>query len=59
MNMEYTAIKTQEQYDAIADRIEQLKNAPIGSEEAKELKLLTKLIVDFETGNPQPAQPKP
>ena len=59
MKKEHAAIETQEQYDAVADRIEQLKDAPAGSEEAKELKLLTKQIVDFETRNPQPTQPKP
>lgn len=56
MKTEHTSITTQQQYDTVASRIEQLKDASAGSEEAKELKLLTKLIVDFERKNPQPVQ---
>lgn len=48
MKTEHTSITTQEQYDTVATRIEQLKDVSAGSEEAKELKQLTKLIVDFE-----------
>ena len=56
MNAEHTPITTQEQYDAVASRLEELKDAPAGSEEAEELKLLTKLIVDFERKRPQSLQ---
>ena len=57
MKAEHTPITTQEQYNAVAARIEQLKDARAGSEEAKELKKLTKMIVDFERRNPQPIEP--
>lgn len=56
MNAEHTTITTQEQYDAVAARLEELKNAPAGSEGAKELKLLTKLIVEFERKRSQSVQ---
>lgn len=46
-------ITTKVQYHAVASRIEQLKDAPSGSEAAKELKVLMKLIVDFESGRRQ------
>lgn len=46
-------ITTQAQYHAVASRIEQLKDAAAGSGAAKELKVLTKLIVDFENGRRQ------
>lgn len=42
-------ITTQVQYHAVASRIEQLKDAAPGSAPAKELKVLTKLLVDFES----------
>ncbi|WP_347157538.1 hypothetical protein [Pontibacter chitinilyticus] len=50
---EYTSITTQERYDFIASRLEQLQNAAPGSAAAKELKLLTKLLVEFEEANLQ------
>jgi hypothetical protein len=56
MIMEHEAIVTQEQYDEVASRIEELKDVAPGSEEAKELKLLTKLIVQFESKRFQPTQ---
>ncbi|MFD3002889.1 hypothetical protein ACFS7Z_21155 [Pontibacter toksunensis] len=46
-------ITTEVQYRAVASRIEQLKDAPSGSEPANELKVLMKLIVDFESGRRQ------
>ena len=48
MGTEYTTITTQEQYNTVAARIEQIKDVSAGSAEAKELRQLTKLIVDFE-----------
>lgn len=47
-------ITTQIQYHAVALRMEQLKDAAPESAAAKELKVLTKLIVDFESGRRQP-----
>lgn len=47
-------IKTQVQYYAVASRIEQLKDAASGSGAAKELKVLTKLLIDYESGRRQP-----
>lgn len=54
--MEHKPITTQDEYDAVASRIEQLKDAAVGSEEAEELKLLTKLIVVYESKNQQSEQ---
>ena len=51
--MEHKPIKTQDEYDAVASRIEQLKDGEAGSEEAEELKLLTKLIVEYESNRQQ------
>lgn len=47
--MEYKPIRTQAQYDFVAERMEQLTNAEPNSEEAEELKLLTSLIREFES----------
>ena len=47
-------IHTQAQYYAVASRIEQIKDAPTGSEASKELKVLTNLIVRFESGKEKP-----
>ncbi|GAB3541471.1 hypothetical protein GCM10027443_40800 [Pontibacter brevis] len=47
-------ITTQVQYHAVASRIEQLKDAMPGSEASKELKVLTKMLVDFESKAQQP-----
>ena len=44
-------INTQQEYDLVATRIEELLDALPGSEEATELKRLTKLIAEFETRN--------
>lgn len=52
MMMEYKQIKTQGQYQAVAARIEQLKDAEPGTNEAKELKLLMRLLVEFEMKRP-------
>lgn len=54
--MEYKPITTQDEYDKIASRIEQLKDGDAGSEEAEELKLLTKLIVEYESKRQPPKQ---
>ncbi|MFD3000452.1 hypothetical protein ACFS7Z_08785 [Pontibacter toksunensis] len=51
--MEHKPITTQAEYDKVASRIEQLKDGDPGSEEAEELKLLTKLIVAFESRKQQ------
>lgn len=51
--MEHKPIKSQEQYEVVAARMEQLKDAEAGTPEAKELKLLAKLIVDFELKRPE------
>ena len=41
-------ITTQVQYHAVASRIEQIKDATADSIAAKELKILTMMIIDFE-----------
>jgi hypothetical protein len=41
-------ITTPLQYHAVAVRIGQLANVAAGTEAAKELKILTKLLVEFE-----------
>lgn len=46
-------IATQAQYHAVASRIEQIRNAPTGSEAAKELKVLRNLMADFESQRQQ------
>lgn len=56
MEIKHRPITTQGQYDIVASRIEQLKDAAAGSEEAKELKLLTSLIVEFESRRQQTDQ---
>lgn len=48
-------ITTQVQYHAVALRIEQLKDAAPGSEASKELKVLTKMLIDYESRRLQPA----
>lgn len=45
-------ITTQAQYHAVSSRIEQIKDAEPDTPEAMELKLLTKLIVEYETQRP-------
>lgn len=47
--MEYKQIKTLKQYDTVAARMERLKDAEVGTPEAAELKLLTKLVVEYES----------
>lgn len=47
--MKHKTITSQEQYEAIAVRIEELVNAAPNTEEAKELKRLTRLIAEFES----------
>lgn len=42
-------IRTQVQYYAVASRIEQLKDASANTAAAKELKVLMKMLVDFES----------
>lgn len=56
--MEHKPITAQDEYDKIASRIEQLKDGEAGSEEAEELKLLTKLIVEYESKRQHPEQRK-
>lgn len=46
-------ITTHAQYHAVASRIEQIKDAPSGSEAAKELKVLMNMIVRFESEKQQ------
>lgn len=46
--MEYKPIVTQWQYDFVAKRIEQLKDAEPNTPEALELKLLTEMIVEYK-----------
>lgn len=48
--MRHCHIATQEQFEAVAARIEQLKDAEPNSEEAKELKRLTRLIRNLKAG---------
>jgi len=54
-----TPVLTQERYEEVASRIEELKNAPPDSEEAKELMLLTKLLVNFESSRLERTPSKP
>ncbi|WP_162052692.1 hypothetical protein [Pontibacter pamirensis] len=54
--MEHKPITTQDKYDKVAARIEQLKDGEAGSEEAEEMKLLTKLIVEYESKRQHPEQ---
>ncbi|WP_181885062.1 hypothetical protein [Pontibacter diazotrophicus] len=54
--MEHKPITTQDEYDKVAARIEQLKDGDAGSEEAEELKLLTKLIIAYESKRQQPEE---
>ncbi|WP_026463735.1 hypothetical protein [Adhaeribacter aquaticus] len=44
-------ILTKEEYEEAARKLEELKNAPLDSDCAKELKVLTKAIVEFERRN--------
>lgn len=46
--MEYINIENEEQYEEVTNRIEQLKNAKPGTDEAKELKVLVKMLVNYE-----------
>lgn len=46
--MKHLPIRTGEQYEEVARRMEQLQDAEADSEEADELKLLTKLIAEYE-----------
>lgn len=46
--MEYSDIKNEEQYEEVAQRVEQLRNAESGTVEAKEFKALIKLLIDYE-----------
>lgn len=46
-------IKTKAQYQAVASRMEQINNAPAGSEAAKELNILSSLITEFESRRQQ------
>ena len=46
-------IQTQLQYYAVAARIGQLKNAAADTEAAKELKVLMKILIEFERRNLQ------
>lgn len=45
--MRHKKIKTEDQFDMVAARMELLIDAPAGSNEAKKLKSLTKLIIDY------------
>lgn len=49
--VKYNMITTYAQYYAVSSRIEQIKNAPSGSEAAKELKILTGLMSEFESSS--------
>lgn len=46
--MMYSSLVNKEQHDKIAQRVEQLKDAEPGTKEAKELKALTQILVQFE-----------
>ena len=46
--MSYSAINNEEEYEEVTHRIEQLKDAEPGTDEAKELKALIKLLIDYE-----------
>ena len=45
--MEYY-IKNEEEYEAVTSRVERLKDAEPGTEEAKELKMLIKMLIHYE-----------
>ncbi|GAB3536153.1 hypothetical protein GCM10027443_26030 [Pontibacter brevis] len=53
-SMKHKPITTQDEYNTIAFRIELLKDGEAGSDEAEELKLLTRLIVEYESKRQQP-----
>ncbi|WP_181885177.1 hypothetical protein [Pontibacter diazotrophicus] len=46
--MKYNYIENQEQYEEVTLRVEQFKDAEPGTNEAKELKVLVKMLVNFE-----------
>lgn len=46
--MEYNCIANEEEYEAVTQRIERLKDAEPGTDEAKELKMLIKVLVAYE-----------
>lgn len=46
--MEYSKIENEAQYEEVTHCIEQLKDAEPGTAGAKELKVLIKMIIDFE-----------
>lgn len=52
MKIQHKPITNQEQYDVVANRMEQLIDADPNSEGSKELKLLTRLIVECEKRRP-------
>ena len=46
--MEHFYIKNEEEYEAVTSRVERLKDAEPGTEEAKELKVLIKVLIHYE-----------
>lgn len=46
--MEYNSIANEEEYEAVTQRIERLKDAEPGTAEAKELKALIKALIAYE-----------
>lgn len=46
--MEYNDIKNEEQHEEVTQRVEQIRNAEPGTEEAKELKTLIKMLIEYE-----------
>ncbi len=47
-NMKALVINSKSEYQVIAKRIEEIKDAPVNSPEADELKIITKAIVEYE-----------
>jgi hypothetical protein len=46
--MEALIINSKGEYQAVAKRIEELKDAPVNSLEAEELKIITRALVEYE-----------
>jgi hypothetical protein len=46
--MEELVINSKGEYKAVAKRIEELKDAPVDSPEAEELKIITRALVAYE-----------
>ena len=57
--MNVNVIETEQEYEAILERIDMLLDAPSGSAESKELELLSILVDDYESKHYEIDQPDP